>query len=300
MATRMVENAYVKIAAKYAPGSISDIVQSAASSQEILDAIAAAKTRMAEEGRLHEEEGAAGFRGPHTELSGWTLPALGAKVLRGLGIDAQYDRKPEIYMGNSKDMLDVVDMIGLDPLYYKKKDKLIGDKLHDAIFAHEMFEADAMSKSPDFVDAQTNIGGLAQLGALIGAVALPIWAHKQQALDPAKAAWTTFSGGLMGAATGGVGGRLYNTVRGLNDGSSSFWSSHMNADVPRLESVMLAKLNDENLTDIFKTMRSATGERKVFQHAGTEIGEDIPMSVGKKLQSNDPFGMIFSSWRDRK
>ena len=63
----------------------------------------------------------------------------------------------------------------------------------------------------------------------------------------------------------------------------------MSPDIPRLESGMLSTIGDPGLTDIFKALRTYTGERQVFQNvADKDIGDRIPHAMVSELEKHNP------------
>jgi hypothetical protein len=71
------------------------------------------------------------------------------------------------------------------------------------------------------------------------------------------------------------------------------WSSHMSADIPRLESMMVNKMGDPALVEIFKAMRTQTGERRAIQEgAMQDYGETIGRDKLEAIQKIDPMGFM--------
>lgn len=234
-----------------------------------------------------------GLFGPHTTLKGWALPRMLNHIGSLLGITKDSPRDTMIYSGNNESTEDLIDSMLLSSKFYKKKDPDIIEKVKDTIGAHEILEAEALEKDPNAMDLPSAyMFGPAQLGGLLGGAlgASTLRGTLAPALRGAGLK-NKLIGGLIGAYSGfGLGalaGIPLSAIASIGS-KNDMWSSHMSADIPRLESRMLAIMNDPNITDIFKSMRLQTGERKAFQNANVDIGDLIPRSKLKKIQDQIP------------
>lgn len=262
--------------------------------EQLLSLISSRKKELKRDGRYNDSD-SAGFMGPHTAPTGWALPALLKNIGSIIGISDPAVRRPAIYVGNKEDQKSLMKMVGLEPDFYSKRRPKFIDDLQDAIGAHEILEAEAMDADPKWVNSQTRVAGSAQLGTLLGAlgggaaaVLLPEVAGIKRKIPISSrlypAALGSVGGGYLGFMLGGIGGLAADALKGGGGG----WASHLSADVPRLESRMLNIINDPDISDVFRTMRTQTGERGAMQRVGVDVGDMMPSDILDKLSKEVP------------
>jgi len=280
----------------YAEGSLSGLLESDVSGDALYEAIQDKIKEYRQAGNLTDGRFLEKILpvGPHTRLGGSGILALAAKAINSVRPGTvNYELTPEISMSHVTGADMIGDYANLSDKYYDKVHPGTSKKLYDTVAAHEILEAEAMKEN---MPGLTNIVGGTSVGALLGAAAMsaPILDavndYKKGKLDistVANALQSVMTGGVYGGLGGGLLGRAYNYIRDIPD--MSRWSSHMSADIPRLESVMVDKLQDPALTEIFKALRTSTGERRAIQEAALkDYGENIPGKLTDDIQKIDP------------
>ena len=296
--------------ASYDPNSLSYAIENANDPTKLEKAIAAKIQEYENSGRLDRRESwlssIFGGLGPHTSAEGSGIMALGAKAINAVRPGSvDYKLTPTVHMGSDDTLTELAaDITNQSPEFLKEKRPEEMKRFNDLVAAHEILEAEAMTEN---LPGITNITGAAGLGGIAGAAAgamddVSVNAMREsiEALIPKlkqhQGLTKWLSRGLSGASNiglgllaGGLVGQGYNWLTGT-PGIEKKWSSHMSADIPRLESKMLNVFQDPAMNELFRSMRGATGERRTFQEAvGHDIGEDIDKTKLEDLQKADPF-----------
>lgn len=280
--------------ASYTPDSLSDLINRAENSEQMSQAIADKIKEYKKSGRLVDKgwfwENAIG---PHTAPKGSSALALFAKAINSIRPDTiDYKLTPSVNMSGMTGEEIIEDYTNNSAKYMDKISPGIAKKTWDAVAAHEILESEAMDKNIDGItNLQGGVMGGGLLGGLAGLAGLYALAKKGKNLSAdsqASLVQLAMMAPLVGVGAGGAVASGYNWLRGV-PGMEDGWSSHMSADIPRLESVMLNKLGDPALTEIFKAMRTGTGERRAIQEAAMQdYGENLSPETLAKLQAIDP------------
>jgi len=285
----------------YAEGSLSGVISSDASGEELYKAIQDKITEYRSAGDLTDGRFLEDILpiGPHTRLGGSGILALAAKALNSIRPGTvDYSLRPEISMSHTSGEDMIRDYANMSPEYFEKLSPGSPKKLYDTVAAHEILEAEAMNEN---MPGLTNIVGGSSVGGLLGAIAMgaPVLGliadykkGKLNAKSVVEAAEGIMTGSMLGGLGGGLLGKAYNYIRDIPDMNN--WSSHMSADIPRLESAMVNKLNDPALTEIFKALRTGTGERRAIQEGSMQdYGEILPEDKLKAIQGIDPMQYFY-------
>jgi len=279
----------------YTPGSMSEAIEDSESSKELQAAIDRKIKEYRKSGRLVDKSWWPfdNTIGPNTAPKGSSALALVAKAINTIRPDTiDYKLTPSVNMSGYTGKELIEGLSNNSAKYMRKLSPDIEEKVYDAVAAHEILEAEAMEKN---IDGVTNVKGGLTIGGLLGGAAglagiYALGKHGKNLSDNAGQLAMEMSllapviGGGLGAGLASV----YNKLRGI-PGMEDRWSSHMSADIPRLESVMINKLNDPALTEIFKALRNRTGERRTFQDvAMQDYSENIPKERLSDLQRIDP------------
>ncbi len=280
--------------ASYTPDSLSAAIENASSPEEMAAAIEQKIKEYKKSDRLVDKgwfwENAIG---PHTAPKGSSALALMAKAVNTIRPDTiNYKLTPSINMSGVTGEELIEDYTNNSAKYMNTISPGIAKKTWDGVAAHEILEAEAMDKNLDGVtNVQGGVMGGGLLGGLAGLAGLYALAKKGKNLSAdsqASLVQLAMMAPLVGAGAGGAVASGYNWLRGV-PGMEDGWSSHMSADIPRLESVMVNKLGDPALTEIFKAMRTETGERRAIQEAAMQdYGENLSPKMLAKLQAIDP------------
>lgn len=297
--TKAITNAVMQKTAEYDKNSLSFAIQNTSSEEELKSAIERKIKEYTDSGRLRTDKGLLALDyamiGPHTKPMGSSILAMGSKAINSVfpGTVPDYKMRAGVSTAGWEGK-DLIDFTNLSPEYMEKAYPGVGDRVLDAIIAHEILEAEAMDKHMDGI---TNVLAPARAGgALLGLIAAAapaaaaVAAYKKGKLtgsDVAEALHRGLVGFGTGAGLGAMAGTAYNYLRGIPAGDG--WSSHMSADIPRLESNMIAGLKDEGLSEVFKSLRTLTNERRAIQDgAMKDYGHVIPESDLEAIQKINP------------
>ena len=195
------------------------------------------------------------------------------------------------FTNSEADRKDLALYTGQDIRFNSKNVPKLLKNLNRLINIHEITEAEAMKRHPDYGFAPDAFFGLSQLGALT-AGGITAYLNRKNLLEKLpNIAAATIAGGVAGGTAAIPIMKLHDAIYGEE---LPLFSTHMGPDIVRLENNAVRIINDPEVTRIMSRLRTGSGETYSFQRgAKSEYGTKIlSKKVLKQMQKHRPGSLV--------